>query len=238
MTYADYSMTKKAETDPSEYENIAAKMKAGDTTTQTAMSVPTNQEILWNLLGAGLGAGGAYLLSRRFRRNPDKRMRALDMILGALVGFGGTQLALNLPADEKSGLSLKETLRADKLIGSGSKTGDNSQGVEHPSAWRPNTATLGGAGGGAVIGGIAAGAKGLVRDPLSKRFMGSDMKLYEVPRDHKLAISAAKRGQRYGSAIDVGAGGLVGAAGGYGLGALFNYLADKNLEGQYAGGMN
>ena len=238
MTYADYSMTKKAETDPSEYENIAARMKAGDTTTQTAMSVPTNQEILWNLLGAGLGAGSAYLLSRRFRRNPDKRMRALDMILGALAGFGGTQLALNLPADEKSGLSIKETLRADKLIGSGSKTGDNSKGVEHPSAWRLNKATLGGAGGGAVVGGITGGIAGPFSDMIGVAKRNNAVVKYRVPRTDDLVRDAARKGQHWGTALDVGAGGLVGAAGGYGLGALFNYLTDKNLEGQYAGGMN
>lgn len=238
MTYTEYSMNKRADADPSEYENIAAKMKAGDKNTQTAMAVPTSQEILWNLLGAGLGAGGAYFLSRRFRRDADKRQRALDMLIGALVGFGGTQLALNLPADEKSGLSVKETLRADKLIGSGSKTGDNSQGVEHLSAWRPNVATLGGAGGGAVIGGITGGIAGPFSDLIGVAKRNNAMVKYTVPRTDDLVRDAARKGQRWGTTLDVGVGGIAGAAGGYGLGALFNYLTDKNLEGLYAGYMN
>ena len=101
MTYTECYMQKKAKDEPSNYEIVAGKMEKEDADTLKAMGTPAPAEIGWSLLGAGLGGGAGYLLSRRFRRDGSRRQRALDIVLGALAGLGGTQLALSMPGDEK-----------------------------------------------------------------------------------------------------------------------------------------
>lgn len=115
QTYTEFLMVKKAgDEDDSYLAQLAARKESGDTKAQEALNTMAPGEFGWGLLGAGLGAGGGYLVSRWLRRNGTKRQRAMDMILGALLGGGGTMLLLNtLPGSH--GLTQAEMLRARRL---------------------------------------------------------------------------------------------------------------------------
>ena len=100
MTYAEYRMQKVAEGDEENqpknwYKDTLDQAEAGDETAKEVLARTPQSAIGWGLLGAGLGAGGGYILSRWLRRNGTKRQRALDMLIGALLGGGGAWLTLN-----------------------------------------------------------------------------------------------------------------------------------------------
>ena len=251
MTYTECYMAKCAKNDPSEYENIAKKIEAGDEATLRAMNTPSGQEIFWNVAGAGLGGLGAYLLSSRFRRKASRRQRAIDTLLGALLGFGGTQVALNLTGDEKSGLSLKDVMRADKLIGD--KARDNSKGKEHPNPLRINAITATTTGGGGALGFALAnqvtrhGRK--LEDVLGDREIARQLKLksnaglneLEIQNPQVAPPNAVKaiEGQRaFGRNLQRAAGTATGAAAGYGVGVLTNAVVDAINSDNYTGGVN
>lgn len=167
QTYTEFLMVKKAgDEDDSYLAQLAARKESGDTKAQEALNTMAPGEFGWGLLGAGLGAGGGYLVSRWLRRNGTKRQRAMDMILGALLGGGGTMLLLNtLPGSH--GLTQAEMLRARKLYeqekGStaAGATMDVKSSDSAPPEWQQNAKagikTTGGALG-ALVGGLK-GAK-------------------------------------------------------------------------------
>ena len=118
LTYTD-SMQKYAKTP---YAELAERRDAGDAEVVNALNTSTPAELGWKALGAGLGAGGGYLVSRWLRRNGTKKQRMLDMLIGALIGGGGAHIALNSGTDN-SGLTRAEKLRADVYRESKGQTG-------------------------------------------------------------------------------------------------------------------
>lgn len=234
MTYAECYMAKYAKSEPSQYEIIDRKMKAGDEYTLKAMDTPSGQEIFWNVAGAGLGGLGAYLLSSRFRRNASKRQRAVDVLLGALLGFGGTQVALNMTGDEKSGLSLKETMRADKIIGDKAK--DNSQGEDSPNWISPNTWNVGAAGaatvpyiGYRIYGKTPAGVEKAVAEATeaakAKGLMGAGVeKGSQADLQAKAMIANARRPEEIKAAFK---GAVAPATASYLIASIIKGVADK-----------
>lgn len=258
MTYAECYMLKQAKTEPSFYEAFAKGLAAGDPTITSAASTPTGQEIFWNLASAGLGAGGAYLLSRRLRRNGTKRQRAIDMVLGAIAGIGGAQLLFNMTGDEKSGLSISQTLRADRFgRESGKGSDDNSKSRESLSPFELNDRTVGGAviGGasGAILGGIGGPGAELAETYARNRQLAKVNK--EVKKMGLTGEGAAKhidtymngpkgkgnivgrRARFWGNVADVIGGGGLGALLGFGIGAAGNSYAAQQHE-LHGGGMN
>ena len=118
MTYSEFRMQKQADEGEDQkginyYAQFKADSDAGNEAAKKVLNTPVSSEYGWGLLGAGLGAGGGYLVSRWLRRNGTKRQRALDMILGALLGGGGTMLALS-NITGKEGLTLREQQRVDE----------------------------------------------------------------------------------------------------------------------------
>ena len=116
QTYTEFLMVKKAGDDDEEtrLKTYAGLREAGDEKIQKALGTMAPGEFGWGLLGAGLGAGGGYVVSRWLRRNGTKRQRAMDMILGALLGGGGTMMLLHaLPG--KEGFSQAELLRLSNM---------------------------------------------------------------------------------------------------------------------------
>lgn len=115
QTYTEFLMVKRADEDEeTRLKTYAGLREAGDEKVQKALGTMAPGEFGWGLLGAGLGAGGGYVLSRWLRRNGTKRQRAMDMILGALLGGGGTMMLLHaLPG--KEGFSQAELLRLSNM---------------------------------------------------------------------------------------------------------------------------
>lgn len=237
MTYTECYMQKKAilgfgEDKPSNYEKVVNKMEKEDADTLKAMGTPAPAEIGWSLLGAGLGGGAGYLLSRRFRRDGSRRQRALDIVLGALAGLGGTQLALSMPGDEKSGLSLRQTMRADKLIGDKSNA-DNSKGQHFENPLAPNTtnvslALAGGLGFGgyrALKGGNSGWQEAGIRENRAN--------MNNVDPDTRKKMIA--QGNRWGNITDVAKSTAAGAAGGYLSGSAINLLRNIFTRGKTVG---
>ena len=247
MTYTECYMQKKAKDEPSNYEIVAGKMEKEDADTLKAMGTPAPAEIGWSLLGAGLGGGAGYLLSRRFRRDGSRRQRALDIVLGALAGLGGTQLALSMPGDEKSGLSLRQTMRADKLIGDKSNA-DNDKGQHFENPLAPNAVNVGLGIAGGVAGGWTAGNHGWY-NPKTKEWKSISRALEDsrrleamtrpgAPLTAKEIEAAAAKGARLGKAYDVGLGTAAGAAGGYATGSVINLIRNIFTRGKTVGDYN
>lgn len=238
MTYTECYMAKYAK-DESQYEQIAEKMKAEDADTVKGMNTVSGQELLWSLLGAGLGAGSGYFLSKRFRRDGSKRQRALDVLLGALIGAGGTQLALSLPGDEKSGLSLRQVMRADKLIGD--KARDNSEAEKYPNPLRLNGITLGTTAAGGAVGGWIGNRHGLFGKGSFRQKLG-DKAMARIKAEKwdnpDLINKEISRAQHTGATYDTLAGIGAGALGGYGVGVAANAAVDALTRDSYAGGAN
>ena len=250
MTYTECYMAKVAKNDPTEYENVANQIKAKDEKTLEAMGTPSGQEIFWNVAGAGVGGLGAYLLSRRFRRDASKRQRALDVAIGALLGLGGTQLVLNTAGDEKSGLSLKEMMRADKLIGDKSNTGDNAKGRENTSRFGVNKGTvtggvLGGVGGYVVGDQVHWNGKKL-EDVFENAEIARQLKLTQnkkLTRDlvrdktrYPDTARAISHQRRLGGAIQRGGSTLGGIGLGWLVGGALHGSADQDLAKNTIGG--
>lgn len=241
MTYTECYMQKKAKDEPSNYEIVAGKMEKEDADTLKAMGTPAPAEIGWSLLGAGLGGGAGYLLSRRFRRDGSRRQRALDIVLGALAGLGGTQLALSMPGDEKSGLSLRQTMRADKLIGDKSSA-DNAKGQHFENPLAPNAVNVGlGIAGGLGVG-TYAGYKGKIKNKLGPRAVEMARKAYDGKLtgdalDKKL-LDASKGGERLGRTLDVGLGTAAGSVGSYATGSVLNLIRNIFTRGKTVGDYN
>ena len=250
LTYTEYCLQKQAGEDdqpPNIYADYKAKAEAGDANAQKILDTPVSTEYGWGLLGAGLGAGGGYLLSKRLRRNATKRQRALDVILGALAGGGLTLLAGNNITDN-TGLTLFQKKRLDAL-----NTGDNysngevrqevGEDVNPRDVVKGSTKALSIAGGALL--GQHVGAKILPADTLLMR--RDLMKL--APAKAKASAAEFRKWRSTDAAQKLiardpalsfkkGLGGLInrgigGTAGGYG-GALFgdwagNRLADWTL---------
>lgn len=166
QTYTEFKLTKKADGEEEEktrLKDYAAKRDAGDEAVTNALNTMSSGELGWSALGAGVGAGGGYLLSRWLRRNGTKGQRALDTLLGALIGGGGTMLLLNtLPGSE--GFSPAEQMRLSAMErGKGENNGvtmDTNTNVPPPKKLTMSRvlSTGGGATAG-LIGGWKAGAK-------------------------------------------------------------------------------
>ena len=239
QTYKEFRMQKYAKTP---YEEYAAKRDAGDQAVNEALSTPTSQEFGWGLLGAGLGAGGGYLVSRWLRRNGTKKQRALDMLIGAILGGGGSYLLLNSGSDN-NGFSAAQRLRIDELRRS---RGEDTPADVDPTAkkdygmlggaYKALTTTLGGLFGYKTLpadtwlsnirlkqlakaDNIPAGDFGKWR-----AYQGMDYGGKGVPggQDYLRTDPTAKLLHGTGSAINTG----IGAAGGYLVG---NATADKVL---------
>ena len=235
MTYIECYMQKKAKDEPSNYEIVAGKMEKEDADTLKAMGTPAPAEIGWSLLGAGLGGGAGYLLSRRFRRDGSRRQRALDIVLGALAGLGGTQLALSMPGDEKSGLSLRQTMRADKLIGDKSNA-DNAKGQHFDFFLAPNATNVSLA----AVGGLGFGGyRALKGGKLGEQEAGirANRALLNAT-DPKTADKMIAQGYRWGNIKDVAKSTAAGAAGGYATGSVINLIRNIFTRGKTVGDYN
>lgn len=253
MTYTEFCLTKTAEkTIPSDYALIQQRLAENNPEVTKAMNTPVAGEVGWGLLGAGLGAGGAYLLSRRLRRNGTKRQRALDIVAGALAGLVGSQLLLS--GTDDTGLSVKQRLRADAFldsIGRGDKDHGKEWKIEEP--WDLNWRTGLGAGVGAPVG-IAIGR---TWSPL-ERGMVSHAEARALAKGQALAAKQGLKGsaadqfasdfvnkgpgrdsinsmRSSGKTLDTIFGGLGGAATGYAIGAYGNYLAGQEHAKEYGG---
>ena len=235
MTYTECYMQKKAKDEPSNYEIVAGKMEKEDADTLKAMGTPAPAEIGWSLLGAGLGGGAGYLLSRRFRRDGSRRQRALDIVLGALAGLGGTQLALSMPGDEKSGLSLRQTMRADKLIGDKS-IADNAKGQHFENPLAPNAVNVGLSAAGGLGAGIYRAFKG---GPSGVKESGvREIRAILNEANPKVREMEAIAGRRFGNMKDVAKNTAAGAAGGYATGSVINLIRNIFTRGKTVGDYN
>lgn len=235
MTYTECYMQKKAKDEPSNYEIVAGKMEKEDADTLKAMGTPAPAEIGWSLLGAGLGGGAGYLLSRRFRRDGSRRQRALDIVLGALAGLGGTQLALSMPGDEKSGLSLRQTMRADKLIGDKSNA-DNAKGQHFENPLAPNAVNVGLG----IAGGLGAGTyRAFKGGPSGVKESGArEIRAILNNANQKVQDMEAIAGRRFGNMKDVAKSTAAGAAGGYATGSVINLIRNIFTRGKTVGDYN
>jgi hypothetical protein len=241
-TYTEWLLVKQAD-EKSEYEKVQQELNAGNEETVKAMGTPAPQEFMWHLLGAGLGAGGGYLLSKKLRRNGTKRQRALDMIVGALLGGLGTNIALNaIPG--AGGFSIKDQKRADNLIEARKQTnprGNDYKEEKKPSKFAPNPVNVVAAAATAPIGMYAGHNYGFVQD--MTRNMAFNKAMAEArakaltfgPEGSKafndyLAQRAVQRdisdraalGFKRGQGFDTLAGGAVTGTAGYILGSMAN----------------
>ena len=234
MTYTEY-LTKVAKEQPSDYEMIAKRLETGgNSAVNSAMATPTSGEFGWSLAGAGLGAGGAYLLSRRLRRNGTRKQRALDTVVGALIGLAGTQMILSGTADKNSGLSLRQQMRADKFlesIGLGDRDHAERTNVTTPLEWNENTMI--GTGAGVIGGGILGGVAGPFADITERRYVNK-AKANKLPSSRVAA--AGKRGRFWGNIADIFSGAGLGGALGFGGGVVGNIYSAKQTDTKYGGG--
>ena len=245
MTYTEWKLQKTA-VEKSVYQQTQDRINAGDEAAINAMATPTSQEVLWHLLGAGLGAGGGYLLSRKLRRNDNKRQRALDMIVGALIGAFGTNVALNaIPGDKATGFSMKDVIRADELAtaeGTKKAEGNDTVKKEKPSKYAPNATNVTMAAAMTPIGmytghelGIAEGVlRNIATNKAIRKAEGQallrgergtpEFTNYMRQKAVQNNITAAgERAARLGGAADTLTGGALFGAGGYYLGSQIPY---------------
>jgi hypothetical protein len=126
-----------------DYEAVKQKLDAGDKQVVDALSTPAGAEFGWGAIGAGLGAGGGYLVSRWLRRNGTKRQRAMDVLIGALLGGGGTMLALH-GLTGPGGLSLAQIIRSDSAGITPEKSGVSAADIEAGrQAWKNRGGLIG-----------------------------------------------------------------------------------------------
>lgn len=194
MTYAEYRMQKVADGDEEKqqknwYQYAKEQGEAGSDEYKQVLEKTPQSAVGWNLLGAGLGAGGGYILSRWLRRNGTKRQRALDMLIGALLGGGGAWYILN-NVKGKEGLTLQQQIAVDehkRELGYGGQK-SRPDPVQESDPLRATFKLVGGGAGGtasAIIAGTA-GKKFLpnwTEDPYLKsvaRSQGVDPKDYST----------------------------------------------------------
>ena len=247
---------------PSHYELVKAKLDQGDKQIQSQMSTMSPAELGWGLMGAGLGAGGGYLVSRMLRPRGTKRQRAFDILIGGLVGASGSALMLNGLTDDKTGFTLGERLRADQiddLTGNGGRDYSDNGMAKATDAQQQALQSIrhglfvgGGAVGGAILGGILGPAEGALESWSSKRLLAQleaaanknwpkyvkqtglknptaadQMKYIENYKAVGASKSMApKRMARFGRALDIVGGGILGGFGGH---YLDKYLGEKIL---------
>lgn len=255
MTYAEYRMQKVAEGDEENqpknwYDHIREQAEAGDEKAKEVLARTPQSAVGWGLLGAGLGAGGGYLLSRWLRRSGTKRQRALDMLIGALLGGGGAWLTLN-SFKGPEGLTWMQQQAVDEYkreTGHGDEK-SRPDPVPGPDPIRRTvqivTGGLGALGGG--IGGAKGGAAiGRNILPYERLY---EMKGYQAAQKEIVAASKAKHpmphdaqvqlrkdymeaGRAKGRALDSALGGTVGglalgvgggAVGAWGGGKLYDW---------------
>jgi len=255
MTYTESYIKKTAvEEMPSDYQLIGQKLKEGNSAVSSAMSTPVAAEVGWGLIGAGLGATGAYFLSKKLRRDATRRQRALDIVIGAITGLAGSQLILSGGADE-SGLSTRGRMRADAYLESINK-GDRDHNKKYPvtEPFDLNKGTIGGAAGGAFTGGTIGAMFGNLDTVMANRASKKQMALATAQAaSAKMAPdkaadyisrymnqgrghNAVERARQMGKGFNIGVGGIIGGAGGFGLGVLGNMYARNKEMQEYGGG--
>ena len=138
-----------------DYQGLVDAAKAGDETAKKIMSTTAQTTQGWGLIGAGAGAAGGYLISKWLRRKASKKQRALDILIGALIGGGGTYAALKSLKDEKYGLTPDQKASFDEEK---DKRGQGKIKSEIPtrSFMVKHKGEVYGAGGGALTGAIGA----------------------------------------------------------------------------------
>lgn len=231
-TYTEYMLKKAGDEKPTPprwttYQQIADAAKNDSAEAQKVLDSGSSATTGWGLLGAGLGAGGGYLISRWLRRNGTKRQRALDMLIGALIGGGGTIAALkNIKG--KEGLTLEQQAAFDEYLREHGYTGKSREDIpEKGSFLAPNKWNVSMGAGGAILGATGGAIAGPFDDKLGVRFTnraekhyaGKPQKVIDAAMDR-----AATRGTRIGGAINTLGGGLLGGSLGYGAGSAINYF--------------
>lgn len=254
MTYKEYCLAKTAKKHiPSDYAIIKDRLDKNNPTITKALSTPTAGEFGWGVLGAGLGAGGAYLLSKKLRRNATKRQRALDILVGALAGVAGSQLILSGTTDE-SGLSTRQKLRADAFLDSiGKGDRDHSTGADIEEPLDLNWNTIGGTAAGIFSGGTLGAMFGNLDTAMANRATSKQLALAKAHAakakmsradtanyinrymNQGRGYGAVERARKMGKGFNILTGGAIGGGLGFGAGVLGNMYAAKKHEAEYGG---
>lgn len=239
-SYTEYVLQKSAAGETN-YQKVQKALESGNQTVANAMSRVSPQELLWSAIGAGLGAGGSYFLSKKLRRNGTRNQRALDILIGALAGAGIVNVGMSGLQDSKSGLTARQQMRADRYLeenglGDGESLNDAAPRVaENP--YGPNEHTITGAAlgvvpgmlGGHWLGQLEPALENVARSRATAKVTAEALKLGPTgsPAYNKHLYSnsaqtsinrAAARGSRIGHGLDVGIGGALGAGTGWLIG--------------------
>ena len=247
MQHSDaYQMVKAAE-EQSHYAYVREQMDKGNKQILSQMSTTSPGEYGWGLIGAGLGAGGGYLVSRALRPKATKRQRALDILIGAALGGAGSLATMHSLVDD-SGFTFAERMRADQNVpmknpnahSNGSLSQSEMDTQEALQAIRKGMLMAGGGVVGATAGGVLGPVEGTLEGLSTRKLMGkleldAAKSWNKYVKQHGLkapteadklkyienykAVGASKsmgpkRMARFGRAIDIIGGGILGAIGG------------------------